>query len=99
MDSFQRGFLFWLYPKAAYFPPISDFERRDWLEGFLQSHADNPSDPREWVESGLGEGVHSALKRTLSESGYVSEISDILVLLDSLITDVNRSGEFLCMRL
>jgi hypothetical protein len=43
LDAFQKGFVFWESPKAEYMPPIDDAGRREWLEGFLQAHADSPT--------------------------------------------------------
>jgi hypothetical protein len=60
-DAFQRGFIFWETPKPEYMPLIDDAGRREWLEGFLQAHADYPDtlDPEE------GETAQEALERML----------------------------------
>ena len=47
LDAFQRGFVFWENPKAEYMPPLDDIGRQEWLEGFLQAHADYP--PTRWT--------------------------------------------------
>ena len=41
---FSHGFVFWEYPKAEHWPPSDEIGRREWLEGFLQAHADCPND-------------------------------------------------------
>jgi hypothetical protein len=48
-------------PKPEYLPPIDDAGRREWLDGFCQTHADYPDslDPEE------GETVQEALDRLL----------------------------------
>jgi hypothetical protein len=55
LDAFQKGFVFWEHSTAEYLPPIDDAGRREWLEGFLQAHADYPDtlDPEEG-ETGAG---------------------------------------------
>jgi hypothetical protein len=61
LDAFQKGFVFWEYPKPEYMPPIDDAGRREWLEEVLQAHADYPGtlDPEE------GETAQEALERML----------------------------------
>ena len=42
---FARGFVFWEYPSKEHLPPPDEASRHEWLEGFLQAHADYPDEP------------------------------------------------------
>ena len=53
-----KGYLFWNTENPDYFPPLYDFEsQKEWLLGFLHSHAEYPSslffDECETVEQSL----------------------------------------------
>ena len=60
---FAHGFVFWEYPGPEHRPPPDEAGRREWLEGFLQAHADyldEPYNPDGW------ETAADALRRTLA---------------------------------
>lgn len=42
---FSHGFVFWEYPGPEHLPPSDAVGQREWLEGFLQAHADYPDEP------------------------------------------------------
>ena len=42
---FSHGFVFWESPKPEHGPPSNQAGQWDWLEGFLQAHADYPDEP------------------------------------------------------
>jgi hypothetical protein len=77
LDAFQKGFVFWEHSTAEYLPPIDDAGRREWLEGFLQAHADYPDtlDPEE------GETVQEALDRLL---GRHPALPVLKIMLDAM---------------
>ena len=75
---FSHGFAFWEYPGPEHLPPADEAGQREWLEGFLQAHADHLDDPREWINPGLNEGAHAALRRTLAgevRGGWAVELA------------------------
>lgn len=43
---FNHGFVYWEYLDREHLPPPDEAGQREWLEGFLQAHADSPSDSR-----------------------------------------------------
>jgi hypothetical protein len=61
LNAFQKGFVFWKHPKPEYLPPIDDAGRREWLDGFCQTHADYPDS----LDPEGGETVQEALDRLL----------------------------------
>lgn len=93
---FSRGFVFWEHPGPEHLPPPDEAGRREWLEGFLQSHADNPHDAREWIDPSISEGAHAALRRTLTGQ---YDVDALIVLLDRLLIEWRESGEWRRMRL
>ncbi len=60
---FSHGFVFWEYPGPEHRPLPDEAGRREWLEGFLQAHADYPDEP---YDPDGGETVADALRRTLA---------------------------------
>ena len=42
---FAHGFVFREYLGPAHHPPSNEVGQREWLEGFLQAHADYPDEP------------------------------------------------------
>lgn len=92
---FAHGFVFWEYPKLEHLPPADEAGQREWLEGFLQSHADHPNDPCEWINPGLNEDAHAALRRTLAGK---CEVEELLNVLDRLLAEWQAAGEFRRMR-
>lgn len=92
---FARGFFFWEYPSPAHLPPTDEAGEREGLEGFRQAHADDPNDPREWIDPGLNEGAHAALRRTLAGK---CEVDGLLNLLDRMLAEWREAGEFRRMR-
>ena len=93
---FSHGFVFWEYPGPEHLPPPDEAGRREWLEGFLQSHADNPNDPREGIDPGIKEGAHAALRRTLAGQ---RDVDELLSLLDRMLAEWREAGEWRRMRL
>ena len=92
---FSHGFVFWEYPGPEHLPPADEAGQREWLEGFLQAHADHLDDPREWINPGLNEGAHAALRRTLAGK---CEVDGLLNLLDRMLAEWREAGEFRRMR-
>ena len=93
---FAHGFVFWEYPDPEHLPPPAEAGQREWLEGFLQSHADHPNDPREWIDPGLNEGAHAALRQTLAGQ---CDVDALLVLLDRMLSEWRETVEWRRMRL
>jgi hypothetical protein len=74
LDAFQKGFVFWESLKAEYMPSIDDAGRREWLEGFLQAHADYPDGDD--FES--GETAQEALDRLLEGHPALPTLKEML---------------------
>jgi hypothetical protein len=55
-------------------PPIDDAGRREWLEGFLQAHADYYPDT---LDPESGETAQEALDRLLGASGTACAESNV----------------------
>jgi hypothetical protein len=66
------------------------------LEGFLQAHADSPSDSREWIDPIISEGAHAALRRVLAGR---CDVDALLALLERMLMEWREAGEFRRMRL
>lgn len=60
---FAHGFVFWEYPGPEHLPPADEVGQREWLEGFLQAHADYPDAPD---NPERGETAADALGRMLA---------------------------------
>lgn len=93
---FSHGFVFWEYPDSKHLPPDDESGQREWLEGFLQAHADNSNDPREWIDPGISEGAYAALKRVLTGK---CDVDALIELLDRLLVEWHEAGEWRRMRL
>ena len=85
---FNHGFVFWEYPDREHLPPADEAGQREWLEGFLQAHADSPDDPQE--------GARAALRRTLAGK---CDVAALLTLLDRMLVEWREVGEWRRMRL
>ena len=59
---FSHGFVFWEMPALEHLPPADEAGQREWLEGFLQAHADYPDEP---FDPDGGETAADALMRML----------------------------------
>ncbi|MCB1764497.1 MAG: hypothetical protein KDJ22_00340 [Candidatus Competibacteraceae bacterium] len=93
---FSHGFVYWEYPDSEHLPPADERGQREWLEGFLQSHADAPNDPREWIDPDINEGVHEALRRTLAGQ---CDVDALLELLNRMLDEWREAGEWRRIRL
>lgn len=93
---FSHGFVFWEHPQPEHLPPSDEAGRREWLEGFLQAHADHPNDPREWIDPSINEGARAALRRTLAGQ---CDVDALLALLDRMLAEWQQAGEWRRMRL
>ena len=62
---FSHGFVFWEYPGPEHLPPSDAVGQREWLEGFLQAHADYPDEPYDPDNPDSGETAADALQRML----------------------------------
>ena len=60
---FAHGFVFWEYPGPEHRPPADEAGQWEWLEGFLQAHADDPDEP---YDPESGETAAEALGRMLA---------------------------------
>ena len=83
---FAHGFVFWEYPGPEHLPPPDEAGRREWLEGFLQAHADYPDEP---YDPAGGEPVADALRRTLAGQG---DVDALLALLDRMLAEWREAG-------
>lgn len=63
---FSHGFVFWEYPGPEHLPPPAEAGQREWLEGFLQAHADYPNEPYDPDHPDSGERAADALRRMLA---------------------------------
>lgn len=95
-DGFSHGYVFWQEPAPDHLPPSDEAGQRAWLEGFLQSHADHPNDPEEWINPDINEGAHAALRRTLAGK---CDVDALIVLLDRMLEEWQEAGEWRRMRL
>jgi hypothetical protein len=93
---FSHGFVFWENPNREHLPPADEAGQLEWLEGFLQSHADNPNDAREWIDPSINEGAHAALRRMLAGK---CDVDGLLALLDRMLAELWETGEWRRMRL
>lgn len=63
---FAHGFAFWEYPSPEHLPPPAEAGQREWLEGFLQAHADYPNEPYDPDNPDSGETAADALRCMLA---------------------------------
>lgn len=75
---FAHGFVFLEYPGSEHLPPADEVGQREWLEGFLQAHADYPNEPYDPDNPDSGETAVDALGRMLAGN---SQLSALLALL------------------
>ena len=85
---FSHGYVFWEYPGKEHLPPSDETGQRDWLEGFLQSHAEHPDDPFNYEG---GESASDALRRMLAGQ---CDVDALLALLNRMLKEGHKSGEF-----
>lgn len=85
---FNHGFVYLDYPEPEHLPPPDEAGQRDWLEGFLQAHADSSDDPQE--------GARAALRRVLAGK---CDVNALLGLLDLMLIEWRETGEWRRMRL
>lgn len=78
---FSHGFVFWEYPGYEHLPPPDEVGQREWLEGFLQAHADYPDVIPDPDGEDDGETVADALRRTLAGQ---CDVDALLSLLDRM---------------
>lgn len=93
---FAHGCVFWEYPGPEHLPPADEAGQREWLEGFLQAHADYPDAPYDPDNPDGGEGAAAALRRTLAGR---RDVDALLALLDRLLGEWREAGEWRRMRL
>ena len=79
---FARGFVFLEYPGPEHLPPPDEAGRLEWLEGFLQAHADIPMN--------LSTRTADALRRTLAGP---RDADALLTLLDRMLAEWREAGE------
>jgi hypothetical protein len=84
---FSHGYVYWEYPGPEHLPPADEAGQREWLEGFLQAHADYPDN---------GEGAADALRRILADQ---RDVDALLALLDRMLVEWREAGEWRRMRL
>ena len=83
---FSHGFVFWEYSGPEHQPPPDETSRREWLERFLQAHADYPDEP---YDPAGGETAADALRRTLAGQG---DVDALLALLDRMLAEWREAG-------
>jgi hypothetical protein len=93
---FSHGFVFWEYPSPEHLPPADEASQREWLEGFLQAHADYPDAPYDPDNPENGETAADALRRTLAGQ---CDVDALVTLLDRLLVEWREAGEWQRMRL
>lgn len=93
--SFSHGFVFWEYPGKEHLPPEDEKGRREWLEGFLQAHADDPDEPFDPGGEECGERAAAARRRMLAGQ---CEGEGLLNVLDRMLAEWREAGEFRRMR-
>ena len=93
---FAHGFVYWEYPRSDHLPPADEAGQREWLEGFLQAHADYPDAPYDPDNPENGETAADALRRTLAGK---CDVDALLALLDQMLGKWRETGEFRRMRL
>ena len=75
---FSHGYVYWENPSKEYLPPADETGQREWLKGFLQSHAEHPDDPFNYEG---GESASDALRRMLADQ---CDVNALLSLLDQM---------------
>lgn len=93
---FSHGFVCWEYPSPDHLPPADEARQREWLEGFLQAHADYPDEPYDPDNPSGGEGAPAALRRTLAGK---CDVDALLALLNRMLAEWSEAGEWRRMRL
>lgn len=93
---FAHGFVFWEYPGSEHLPPPDEAGQREWLEGFLQSHADYPDEPCDPDNPEGGETAADVLRRMLAGK---CDVDGLLSLLDRILGEWREAGEWRRMRL
>ncbi len=68
---FAHSFGFWEYPSPEHLPLPDEAGQREWLEGFLQAHADYPDDPFDPDHPEGGETAADALGRMLAGNPHL----------------------------
>lgn len=77
---FSHGFAFWEYPGPEHLPPPAEAGQREWLEGFLQAHADCPNEPYDPDNPDSGETAADALRRMLAGNPQLPALLALLEL-------------------
>ncbi|MEI2771392.1 MAG: hypothetical protein V9G98_11850, partial [Candidatus Competibacter sp.] len=95
VDAIYHGFVYWEYLDREHLPPPDEAGQREWLEGFLQAHADSPSDSREWIDPIISEGAHAALRRVLAGR---CDVDALLAPLERMLIEWKEAGEWRRMR-
>jgi len=84
---FQHGFVYWGYHNPEHLPPDDGAGKKEWLEGFLQAHADYPDDYDSDHPERCG-SAYAALRRMLTDQ---CDVDALLTLLDRMLAE-RRGG-------
>lgn len=82
---FQHGYVYLDYPGSEHLPPPDEAGQREWLEGFLQCHADIPMDDH-------SEDAHKTLRRALTGKFDVRSLIKLLNRMRSERREASGAG-------